>query len=329
MFRDCPFSNKTLCGTANPHWFYDFVHEHSSSDDDGFRGILVGCNKGYEAVELLRIVSPPSENKAYDLQTWKNEFSRGLRKNEFDGGIDCPADQKATSNTGINTEKVHVYCIDGLPKTVAQLKKTKEALEYGDELIITQLVVGAYHTMEGIKVRSTDKIGAMGVGHYHWNKVCRKDPKTCETVEESSIDDFVNSQSALKATANDKETGLNTAPLIHYMSITAEGSDFDILQGAARNLGRIQYIDFSYHYHWRWGEKKFTELIYRLKKKGFVCYFTGSNGQDMWRVTGCWQEHYNLKFPASVGCVNANIPAAEPLLDKMEAMFLKTLEKTR
>jgi hypothetical protein len=328
MHKECPFSHKTLCGTANPHWFYDFVHEHSSSDDDGFRGILVGCNKGYEAVELLRIVSPSSENKAFDLQTWKTEFSRGLSDDEFDGGIGCPADEKATSNTGINTEKVHVYCIDGLPKTVAQLKKTKEALGYGDELIVTQLVVGAYHMTEGIKVRSTDKIGDMGVGHYHWNKVCKKHPETCETVEESTIDTFVKSQSALKATASDKDTGLNTAPLIHYMSITAEGSDFEILQGAARNLGRIQYIAFSYHYHWRWGEKNFKELIYRLKKKGFVCYFTGSDGQDMWRVTDCWQEHYDIKFPASVGCVNANIPAAEPLLDKMEAMFLQTLEKT-
>lgn len=120
----------------------------------------------------------------------------------------------------------------------------------------------------------------------------------------------------MRATAHDPKTGLSTSPPIHFMSITAEGSDYIILKGAAKNLGRIQYIDFGYHWNWRWVRKNFKDLIFRLKKKGFVCYFAGSNGQEMWTITDCWQDHYEIKFQASVACANANIPEAEPLLKK-------------
>ena len=40
-----------------------------------------------------------------------------------------------------------------------------------------------------------------------------------------------------------------------------------------------------------------------------------------------WQEHYELRFAASIGCVNSNIPAAEPLLNRMEGIFLETLKR--
>ena len=329
-FDKCSFSSKTTCGNANPHWFYDFVHQLPK--EETFRGIVVGCNKGYEAVELLRIASPPSDS-LYDLEKWKEEFSKveGVSKVlgevEIDLSIECPADGKAGSNTGASGKKVHVYCIDGMPKTVDQLEKTKKALGYGSELDITRSVIGEQLNENGVPVRIADPIGAMIVGHKHWEKKCKQEPETCTIVPATSIDKFVETKPDLKATNTDVESGLNTGPPIHIMSITAEGSDYPILKGAAQNLGRIQYIDFGYHWNFRWGHYNLKDLIFRLKKKGFVCYFTGSSGEEMWRITDCWQDHYEKKYKASIGCVNANIPAAEPLLDKMEDMFLKTLER--
>lgn len=320
---NCSFSAKTVCGNANPHWFYDFVQK--SSNDDTFRGIVVGCNKGYEAVELLRIVSPPSDHK-YDLEKWKNEFSKIDADEEINLDIDCPIAGTATSNTEASGKKVYVYCIDALPKTVAQLKKTKKALGYGEELDITNMVAGQ-DIEDGILVKVTSRIGSMAVGQSLWRKSCKTKPETCEAVPSASIDTFLESKPSLKATVIDTKSGLSASPPIHSMSITAEGSDYDILKGAAKNLGRIQYIDFGY-WNRNWGEKDFKDLILRLKKKGFVCYFTGSDGQDMWRITDCWQDHYDIHYPATVGCANANIPAAEPLLDKMEGMFLDTLKRT-
>jgi len=325
-FMDCSFSQKTICGNANPHWFYDFVHE--SSNDDTFRGIVVGCNKGYEAVELLRIASPPSDKNKYNLDEWKKEFSKVDGDEEIDHSVDCPISGATTSNTRGSKKNLHIYCIDSMPKTVAHLEKTKMALGYGDELDITKMVLGDRLEEDGINVKRHVPIAAMRYGHHHWTNECAQKPETCILVPLAPIDYFIDTKPALRATAIDTETELNTSPPIHILSIAAEGSDYEILKGAAQNLGRIQYIDFGYHWNWRWGKYSFKDLIFRLKKKGFVCYFTGAGGLDMWRITDCWQDHYDIKFPAMIGCANANIPAAEPLLEKMENIFLETLKKT-
>ena len=332
VYGECSFANRTICGNANPHWFYDFIQQ-SKSVDEPFRGIIIGCNKGYEAVELLRIVSPPSENKIYDWRKWRDTFSSNADEDlhdDVDNSTDCSINGAATSNTrATETKKVHVYCIEAMPKTIVRLKTTKKKLGYGDELDITEMVVADQVVSHGVPVLMTDVIGATSIGPYHWKRKCRKKgANNCTNVFQGSIDQFVESKPDLRAISNDTETGLNTSPLIQYMSITAEGSDYDILKGTAKNLARIQYIDFGYHYHFHWGSKDLKDLIFRLKKKGFVCYFTGSNGEDMWRITDCWQEHYGIKFKATIGCANANIPEAEPLLERMEETFLRTLNKT-
>ena len=331
IYWDCSFANKTYCGNANPHWFFDFIHQ-SKNVDETFRGIIVGCNKGYEALELLRIVSPPSRNKTYDWKQWRDTFSGNATDDltaEIDLSVDCPINGKATSNTRASaTKNVHVYCIDAMPNTIDRLNRTKQELGYGDELDIVKMVVSDQVISQGIPVLVTDMIGSMAVGPYHWKRKCKKNADSdCVNVFQGSIDHLVESKPALRATTTDAETGLNTSPLIQFLSITAETSDYDVLKGAAKNLGRIQYIDFSYDWNANWTYKDLKDLIFRLKKKGFVCYFTGSNGEDMWRITDCWLDHYGLKFPASIGCTNANIPEAEPLLERMEGMFLKTLNK--
>mmetsp|Transcript_26465 Transcript_26465/g.57988 ORF Transcript_26465/g.57988 Transcript_26465/m.57988 type:complete len:536 (-) Transcript_26465:289-1896(-) len=351
----CSFSDATTCGTANPHWFYDFVHQSSSGNgidadvDDTFRGIIVGCNKGYEAVEMLRIASPSlrsfgSSNK-YDLKKWKEEFSKVDADANIDGSVDCPADGKASSNASDGRmQRARVYCIEGMPTTFAQLEKTKAALGYSnDELDLSNFVVGSEHDEDGIWVRIRDKpIGAMNVGYYRrkrWCKVAANNDE-CALVPFTSIDHWIDHlKPSLKGGTTESVTTTKTAtttitttiadPPIHILSISAETSDYDILRGAVQTLKRIQYIDFAYDFDGRWSKFSFSDLIFRLKKKGFVCYFTGSNGRDMWRITDCWQEHYELKFSSTVGCVNSNIPAAEPLLEKMEAMFLETLSQQK
>ena len=47
----------------------------------------------------------------------------------------------------------------------------------------------------------------------------------------------------------------------------------------------------------------------------------------MWRITDCWQEHYEIRYFANIACVNTNIPAVLPLAERMESMFLETLKK--
>ena len=158
----------------------------------------------------------------------------------------------------------------------------------------------------------------MGSGPKYWRNQCIKKPEECETAPATNIDTFVKSTPALQA---------ENQPFLQYLKVSAVGSDYFTLKGAAKTLERTQYIDFGYHWNFDWGDTELKDLIYRLKKKGFVCYFTGTSGEALWRITDCWQDHYALKFPASIGCVNANIPEAEPLLANMEELFQKTLEQ--
>ena len=304
----CSFSNSTKCGNSNPHWLY----EHFDNKKD-FTGVLVGCNKGFQAVELLRRLS---SSKKYRVQEWIEEF--GKTDDKIDSTWECgiPMNDIPLENT-VENKQIKLYCIDGAPNTIDRLQTTKTTLGYGDDLDIVHTIIGEKHVEDGLSVKTTDPIGFQGSGHVHWANECKKKPKECEVAPATSIDAFIDSKENLKAT--------NT--LIDYMSINAEGSDYQILKGAARNLHRIQYIDFYYHWHGLWEKQDLQDLIYRLKKQGFVCYFT-TNGRKLWRITDCWQDHYSIKFKASVGCVNANISASEPLLNTMEGIFRKTLENT-
>ena len=76
---------------------------------------------------------------------------------------------------------------------------------------------------------------------------------------------------------------------------------------------------------WATGDPAFV-LKEVLPKNGFVCYYAGADN-NLWRITGCWQNHYSFKTWASVACVNADVEEAKPLYDKMEETFHETLKK--
>jgi hypothetical protein len=62
-----------------------------------------------------------------------------------------------------------------------------------------------------------------------------------------------------------------------------------------------------------------------LPGQGFVCYWAGVD--NLWRITDCTLAHYDTPTWSNVACVNARIPEAKPLLDKMEKIFAETLAK--
>ena len=64
-----------------------------------------------------------------------------------------------------------------------------------------------------------------------------------------------------------------------------------------------------------------------LPSKGFICYWAGNDGNLLWRITNCWQNHYDTPTWANVACVNVKIPETKPLSQKMEQIFFETLAK--
>jgi hypothetical protein len=114
---------------------------------------------------------------------------------------------------------------------------------------------------------------------------------------------------------------------IHHLSINVEGWDFEILMGASNMLNRVRYVDFEVQWKSEWNKGSLSILIRKLKTRGFVCYFSGSNG-NLWRITDCWMNHYGEKHWGRIACVNVHHPDVRGILDRMETGFIETLTRT-
>jgi hypothetical protein len=113
---------------------------------------------------------------------------------------------------------------------------------------------------------------------------------------------------------------------IHYLSVSAGGDDWDVLMGSQDTLKRIQYIDFEYSWNGNWSGHPLKALIDMLKQSGFACYWSGNNGDNLWRITDCWLDFYNIHHWAHLTCVNTNLPEIAPVAKQMEALFDATLK---
>mmetsp|Transcript_376 Transcript_376/g.552 ORF Transcript_376/g.552 Transcript_376/m.552 type:complete len:421 (+) Transcript_376:95-1357(+) len=111
---------------------------------------------------------------------------------------------------------------------------------------------------------------------------------------------------------------------IHYLKVNG-GYSFLASWFTTNNLSKAWYLEFTANWVGDWGTGDLGLLLKSLlPKSGFVCYWAGPD-EKLWRITGCWQEHYAFKTWANVACVNSNREETKPLFDKMEALFQKTL----
>jgi hypothetical protein len=102
----------------------------------------------------------------------------------------------------------------------------------------------------------------------------------------------------------------------------------EILWGSSQTMNRVRYLEFGFHWMGNWANENLKELVQsRLaQKKGFVCYWHGSDG-NLWRMTDCWQEHYDRPSWSQIACVSSKHADAKPILEKMEEQFAATLKK--
>lgn len=319
---DCSFSAATsTCGSI-PYWFHQHIVERDLAvEGEEFTAILVGCNNAYDAIDLLRLATRDVGSKSYDKEAWRDAFL--LTENPDDEveerTSECPI-QTISVIPGSLPQKAHIYGIEAMPKTFLQLEKTKASLGYGDELDFSHVAMAS--DVGTVRVNMEDPIAAVAVGLITWDNACRNVPHIddrCATVPVDRIDNWIMTKPKLADNPD--------AP-IHYMSVTVEGNDYEVLKGSSRTLRRVQYLDFDHHWYGDWGtsNRSLKDLMFRLKEMGFVCYLPGDGG-NMWRITDCWQEHYEMHFFANIACVNTNFSSAQPLSDRMEQMFQETLNK--
>jgi hypothetical protein len=113
--------------------------------------------------------------------------------------------------------------------------------------------------------------------------------------------------------------------VIDFLSIDVEGYDYEVLLGAPLTLKRTKYLEFEYNWKGPWATYQLSQIIDRLQTEHRLwCYWAGAHG-NLWRITDCWLSHYDTKFWSNVACVNARLPEAAPLAQRMEERFAHTL----
>jgi hypothetical protein len=70
------------------------------------------------------------------------------------------------------------------------------------------------------------------------------------------------------------------------------------------------------------GKRPLKSVIDYMNGIGFTCYWAGRS--ELWRITDCWQPHYDGSFWSNVACAHRQL--APVLLERMETLFLKTIE---
>lgn len=304
-------------------------------DDDHqqqpFTSIYVGCNKGMDAINALRM---GSRNATYDKDAWRDTFFRTHNKSQIAAGhcgqefepqfplplMDKDGDEAVVKSTVDSNAVVH--CIEPLPRNSKRLSETAVELGYDSQFKVHAL---AMSNQDGTTYFPTEtKLGDEQQGISSCNP--KKGEKSgCQEVPVKTLDNFMKEQTE----SLEPESSSSEAPFIDLLSIDVEGYDALVLEGASTTLSRVKYLEFEYNWKGPWKKVSLSSTIYKLKDSGFVCYWAGSHG-NLWQITDCWHNHYDLKFWSNVACVNVQIGSStKELAKQMDSMFRNTLNQGR
>lgn len=139
---------------------------------------------------------------------------------------------------------------------------------------------------------------------------------------------------SLSKNVADQKPGVNgvvaTDQPIHYLDIySPEGLDAYMLKAMVESLSEVRFLHFQYNKGGSWEYYALSDVMHRFREYGLVCYFAGSKEvhYDLWRITDCFMDHFDQPHWAGIACVNVQLPDVRQLAERMEATFLKTLEK--
>jgi FkbM family methyltransferase len=328
----CSFSYATRCPESI--WLEEHYHRlHGSNNDnnnnninnnnDMMIGIYVGCNKGMDAVNTMRMLSGDPQ---YNKTIWK-ETMQSMTASWHDG----VCGQEHVEQFAIPPNSTHrrhrpaqVHCIEPMPVTVDALQRSAKHLGWDQQGFAP--IMGAMSIQDGTSqvpsATSDLKTGVENIGMVNWKKTCNSNlypDAKCETLVTYRLDTYVD-----KFINNNNTDHVDSA--IQLLMVDVEGFDFDVLQGGPKVLQRVQYLEFEYNWMGRWRNQNLADAISMLEKVGFVCYWPGTGGR-IWRISGCWLDHYAVRFWSNVACVNQNFQEVALMADRMEELFLATLAK--
>ena len=296
----CSFSFATSCPDAV--WIEEYYQKHRMEGEE-FVAVYVGCNKGMDAVNALRM---GSVDAAVDKHQWQKSFYEG---SEVEKGV-CGQESSAqyplegiTSSSLLQSAAVH--CLEAMPLTAAHLQATAAKFPWSDRFAITNAAISSSDGFIGFLKAA--------VGNEK-TRMCQKQEPGCQQVPMLSLDTYMKEKQSLTPSSSK----------IDLLSIDIEGNDAEvILAGSSETLQRVRYLEFEYNWKAQWAKRPLQDVITSLENQGFVCYWPGVSGR-IWRISGCWLDHYDLKFWSNVACVH---PGRHPTVaSRMEELFRETLK---
>jgi len=320
-YNRCPMENspcvshciETSCPEATwlERYYAEVVHTFPVTP---FVGLSIGCNKGFDAVNTLRM---GSNNPRFNKEDWKV----AMFGNSADSAGACS--QGESPSVELNPAQMQrpasMHCVEPVPATVERLVSSTASLGYNtnkdQKLIISPFAISKDDEPSGLAFPTNAKAGKENLSLGKCNKESNWEEFGCQTVPVYSMDTY-GSQFMAEDLKNPEQN-------INILSIDAEGYDFSILQGGQKMLARSEYVEFEFHRYGTWRDHLLKDAVDMLDSLGFNCYWAGKG--NLWRLNGenCFFEHYETKCWSNVACANRNL--APELADIMEDTFLKTL----
>mmetsp|Transcript_5616 Transcript_5616/g.10235 ORF Transcript_5616/g.10235 Transcript_5616/m.10235 type:complete len:819 (+) Transcript_5616:31-2487(+) len=279
-----------------------------------FLVISVGCNKGYDAMDLAKMIS---RNPTFDKKAWRkvieNRVAKGLELKGAYCGADRPASFSLDIREGEKPRLGEFHCIEPMPATYGLVHDVSSELNLSKQgFVVTQ---AAMANISGtIQFPKALPAGEEAASIFMCNE--EKNKNQCEDVPVYRLDDYVVSKIGIDA---------QHSP-IDMLTIDAEGFDFDILISGMETLKRVQYLEFEYHEVGNWKDQNLLDATAYLQQQNFICYWAGRAGQ-LWRITGCTRvaPASNLYSPhqwSNIVCVKRS---NKDLAIIMEETFLRTI----
>ena len=284
-----------------------------------FLGFSIGCNKGYDAVNTLRM---GSFNPAVSKEKWAEalttlKMTRRGACGQKDTTQFGPLLFESTEAAARVVPGAELHCVEPLGANFGLLENATRTLGYDRHGLRVHRAavsnrVGEVSFPIGIAGRES-----LGISH------CDKG-NLCETVKVTTIDELV------RTVVSD---GNRDAP-IDVLSIDTEGHDMEALLGATEvALPRTKYLEFEFHGVGAWKDYSLRDAIELLAKHDFNCYWMYDARASPWdhpvlvRITECWLDQYNRGFWSNVACVNkkTNLELARRMED-LHQMFAYAAE---
>jgi FkbM family methyltransferase len=307
-----------------------------SPSTKSFFGISVGCNKGFDAINTLRMGTNDNEISKSDWQNAMVENDGTLyhsvchQDSLHDGVFQTITTSSSSSMEGSGNSANSVaiggemHCVEPMPLTYNKLQHSATSLNYGKKgLIVTHAAISKETNENGMLFPSGGGGGDVTGGVENQGlETCQNMPgqlrKThCITVPVLSLKDFITTKTS---TTTDKDNDR----IINILSIDVEGYDGDVILGASSKvLNRVEYLEFEYNWMGTWAATHLYDIITMLyeQESSMVCYWTGID--KLWRITNCWMLYYDIHSWSNIACVNTKL--VPKLALKMETIFQNTI----